>query len=44
VLDELQRPFVVHVVKGNHHTLPTSSSSQIESQSFVHITPLKDRH
>jgi hypothetical protein len=44
VLDKLQQPFSRQIIEGNHHTLPTSSSSQVESQSFVHITPLKDRH
>src|SRR5260370_23568567 len=27
VLDETHRPFVTHVVEGNHHTLPNISSS-----------------
>jgi hypothetical protein len=27
VLDKLHRPFVAHLVKGNHHTLPIISTS-----------------
>jgi len=39
---ELHHPLVTDVVEAHHHTLPTSSSFQIESQSFVHIMRLKD--
>ena len=42
MLNELHQPFVRYRVEAHHHTLPTSSSFQIESQSFVHIMRLKD--
>jgi hypothetical protein len=30
VLDKLHRPFVAHLVKGHHHTLPTVRTSRSE--------------
>ena len=35
---------MLNVVKGNHHTLPTSTSFRIASPSFLHITRLKVSH
>jgi len=44
MFEELYHPLVIDVVEAHHHTLPTSSSFQIESQSFVHIMRLKGSH
>jgi hypothetical protein len=35
---------VIDSIEAHHHTLPTSSSFPVESQSSVHIMRLKDSH
>ena len=44
VREKPEHPRVIDFIEKLRHTLPTSSSFQVESQSLVHIMPLKGSH